>query len=494
MGNRDIRKINLLTVLAAAAIFIAAASVCAFAGSVPTASGRVDSSDGAVLRKSATVKSDSLAVLDDNTKLKIYKEVFVSKKSTSRKYRWYYVKVKSTGTKGYIRSDLVDSLSFSGTGAKTTDLLNYRKGAGIKMKKIGRFKKGAAVTVCLKATPVLSTKGSNKVWYKIKKGSKYYYVCSTRVKLTKTASTSTSSSGSSANLSDAEFEKYLTAQGFPASYKSKLRKLHKSHPNWVFESYSVNATWSAALAKQTKSGVSLISKYSCASSAYRNGSKQVESGWYNASKSVVAYYMDPRNFLNENRIYMFEDLSYKPSYQTKSVVNAILSPTKLPTYGFTANIFVKAGSKIDVSPVFLAARARQETGGGSDAITGKTSLGKVYNPFNIGAFGGTNPLYNGLIYARLKGWTTPKKAVEGGAAELAKYYINAGQDTIYYQRFNVKNGAGKIGTHQYMTNIQAPYSEAYSTKKSYEKYGIVDKSIVFSIPVYKSMPAKTSLP
>ena len=37
-----------------------------------------------------------------------------------------------------------------------------------------------------------------------------------------------------ATMTDAEFETYLTNQGFPESYKVKLRELHKSHPNWVF--------------------------------------------------------------------------------------------------------------------------------------------------------------------------------------------------------------------------------------------------------------------
>jgi beta-N-acetylglucosaminidase len=177
------------------------------------------------------------------------------------------------------------------------------------------------------------------------------------------------------------------------------------------------------------------------------------------------------------------------------VVGAILTSTKLPTYGFTANIFVNAGAANNVSPVFLASRARQETGSGGNAINGTKILGKaVYNPFNIGAFGGTDPLYNGLLYAYSKGWTTPAKAVEGGAAELAKNYINQGQYTSYYQRFNVRNGAGKVGTHQYMTNIMAPYSEALSTQNSYAKYGITNQSLVFEIPIYDGMPESTKLP
>ena len=120
--------------------------------------------------------------------------------------------------------------------------------------------------------------------------------------------------------------------------------------------------------------------------------------------------------------------------------------------------------------------------------------GKVYNPFNIGAYGGTDPLYNGLVYAKAAGWNTPEKALNGGAKLLAKYYINKGQHTTYYQRFNARNGASKMGTHQYMTNIQAPYYEALSTKNSYASYGITSHSLVFEIPIYNSMPGSTKLP
>ena len=58
----------------------------------------------------------------------------------------------------------------------------------------------------------------------------------------------------------------------------------------------------------------------------------------------------------------------------------------------------------------------------------------------------------------------------------------------------MRNGESKVGTHQYMTNIMAPYSEAGSTKTSYQKYGIMNKPIVFEIPIYKGMPSSTKLP
>ena len=493
-------KRNIFIILFATAVFIIAFSAAAFAVSVPSASGRIDSYDGAILRKSSTTDSARLCVLSDNTKLTIHREVFKSVSSTAKTNKWYYV--TAAGKKGYVRADLVDSIKYGSVSAKTTAKINYRKGAGTKMAFAGDYNKGAKITVVLKATPVYSTRGTSSTWYKIKSGAKYYYVCSSKVELTGStaeavtstpASKDSSAGNTSADMSDEEFEEYLISEGFPLSYRKKLRVLHKAHSNWRFVAYKTNIKWSEALSKQTSGGTSLVSK--SFPKSYRNGSRQYEKGWYKASSKVVAYYMDPRNFLNENRIYMFEYLSYKPSYQTKSVVSAILAPTKLPDYGFTASRFVSAGKANKISPVFLASRARQETGGGSDAIKGKKVLGKkVYNPFNIGAFGGKNPLYNGLVYAYGKGWTTPAKAINGGAKELAKNYINKGQFTLYYQRFNIRNGAKKVGTHQYMTNIMAPYSEAGSTKKSYAKYGVTEKAIVFEIPIYTGMPASTKLP
>ena len=489
-------KTLLILVMTAAIVF--AVSLSAFAVSVPNASGFVNSREVAYLRKGSSTSSAKLAILNDNTILTIHKEVYKTKSSNKASDRWYYV--TAAGKKGYIRADLVDTIKYGSVSAKTTTAVNYRKGAGTGFAVAGTLQKGKAVTVQLIANPVAATQADSATWYRVKIGSGYYYLCSKYASLTgssnssKKASTGTTTkkTATTSNNTDKKFEKYLKKQGFPEAYKKKLRKLHKAHPNWVFVARKTNISWNYALSRQTRSGVSLIHR--SFPSSYRSGSRQMEPGWYNASSKVVAYYMDPRNFLNENSIYMFEDLTYKPAYQTQKVVSAILSPTKLPKYGFTAKIFVNAGSKTMVSPVFLASRARQETGGGSDAITGKTRVGKVYNPFNIGAFGGSNPLYNGLLYARAKGWTTPKKAVVGGANELSKNYIKKGQYTGYYQRFNVRNGRGSVGTHQYMTNITAAYTESLSTKKSYTAYGVNKQAVVFEIPFYNGMPSATKLP
>ena len=493
MKSFRIVKTNPIVILLLFVLMLLIATASTYAASVPSARGHVNSSSGVILRKSSSTSSKKIATLQDNTEVTIYKEVFKKKTSTSKKYKWYYV--SANGKKGYIRADLINDITYGSITGTVKSKVNYRKGAGTKMNKVGSYKKGNTVTVCLVANPVSSTKGSSKKWYKVKSGSKYYYVCSKHIKLTGAATSSYASgtyvSTPGTNMTDAQFEAYMTSQGFPEAYKMKLRTLHKAHPNWGFVGYKTGISWSAALASQTRKGVSLIHK--SAPSSYRNGSSQPEPGWYNAKSTVVAYYMDPRNFLNETSIYMFEDLSYKPSYQTTAVVNKILSGCKLPQYGFTANLFVKAGANNNTSPVFLASRARQETGSGGAAVNGQSSLGKVYNPFNIGAYG-SNPVSQGLAYAKKQGWTTPAKAVNGGASYLASGYINKNQNTIYLQRFNVANGLKNAGTHQYMTNIMAPYSEAHITKTSYAKLGIDKESLGFIIPVYNSMPARTKLP
>ena len=501
-----------LVLLTAGLLLISAQS---FAASSPQATGQVNARAGAYLRKSTSTSSKKVAILNDNTSVVIYREVFKSKKSTSAKKIWYYV--NANGIKGYIRSDLVDNVRYTLLSGTIKKKNTVRYGAGTKMAKAGTLKKGAKVTVYLDARPVKKTKGKSKVWYRILYKGKYCYVCSAYVKITGSAGQTPAPSASKpapapaaqptpaqvqqvvstvtnsfAKMTDSAFESYLSKQGFPEAYKKNLRTLHKAHPNWVFSAYNTGLKWNDVLNRQTKAGVSLVHK--SYPKSYRSSSKQAEPGWYNASSKVVAYYMDPRNFLNEDRIYMFEDLNYKKDYQTTAVVNKIISGTKLASYGFNANIFMNAGSAYNVSPVFLAARVRQETGGDSVSVNGTKSGGTVvYNPFNIGATG-KDPATNGLKYAKKQGWTTPAKAVNGGTQFIASGYISKKQNSIYFQRFNVCNGLSKAGTHQYMTNIMAPYSEAYITKTSYAKYGITNEAITFLIPLYNSMPGSTKLP
>lgn len=323
---------------------------------------------------------------------------------------------------------------------------------------------------------------------------------------------------------DSDFEAYMTAQGFPDSYKDKLRQLHALHPNWKFVGYKTGYSWETVVNYESRLGYSLIQTTNKAYLNVAEGSYDIKtkkfkvfdgSSWYAANKQTVGYYIDPRNFLNEINIFMFLNLSFKET-ETAATVQKLLKNTFMKgtdeksgkTY---AQIFYEAGKASKASPIYLAVLARQEQGnngsraitGGSFTYNGKTYSG-LYNFFNIGATSGPDNWKKGLIYANGgergktlstsygRPWNTVEKAIKGGAKWIAEGYINVGQDTMYFQKFNVtkKNTFG----HQYMTNIQSPYSQSSSMYNTYKAAKALDQELVFTIPIYNKLPVRTELP
>ncbi|MBO7353861.1 MAG: cadherin-like beta sandwich domain-containing protein, partial [Lachnospiraceae bacterium] len=84
-------------------------------------------------------------------------------------------------------------------------------------------------------------------------------------------------------------------------------------------------------------------------------------------------------------------------------------------------------------------------------------------------------------------WSNPFRAILGGAFYLGYNYVNKGQDTLYFERFNVvSDGAYPVFTHQYMTNVAAACTESTSTSRGYDN--AAEMAIEFTIPVYLNMP------
>lgn len=239
--------------------------------------------------------------------------------------------------------------------------------------------------------------------------------------------------------------------------------------------------------------------------------KTVEDVWKCASTAAVAYYMDPRNSLNENYIFQFEQLTYDEKNQTKEGVELILKPCnyaqgkvtyydsngKKQTLNKTyVDVIMEAAKEYNISPYHLASRIRQEQGAGNagSMISGTWTGGDgnykgLYNFFNICAFG-NNIVLNGLKYAKQQGWTNPEKSIKGGAKILAAGYISIGQDTLYLEKFDVVNGGDGYYSHQYMTNVSASKTEGYTIRNTYTDMGLLSSGskIKFKIPVYKNMP------
>ncbi len=326
---------------------------------------------------------------------------------------------------------------------------------------------------------------------------------------------------------DASFEENLEKQGFPESYKEQLRKLHQTHPNWIFLADHINLTWDEVLAAESAVGKSLVSNSRPASyksmeyGAYdwKTGSYIGfdGSGWVTAHRDVVAYYLEPRNFLDERGIYQFLDQSYNENLQDIEGVEKIIENSfmanKFPedTYGSYAELLMAAGKVSKVSPYVLAAMIIQEQGraGSSGLISGtyNSELAGYYNFFNIGAYasGNLTAVQRGLQYARGDyassanktkydlPWTSRTKSIIGGAMWYGSGYIEVGQDTLYYKKFDLIGPS--YYNHQYMSNIEAANSEALLLRDAYADIARTT-TLTFSIPVFKDMPEqnKTALP
>jgi len=317
---------------------------------------------------------------------------------------------------------------------------------------------------------------------------------------------------------ETDFEEYLNAQQFPESYKDGLRELHAQYPQWVFIADHVGKDWNEVVENENVVGRSLIHNSSISSwksieeGCYDWNNDQWISfdsgGWVQASSELVQYALDPRNFLNTTNIFMFEKLSYNASLHTENGIMNIINGTFMENsshdlsyngtrYTYSSGL-LKAGEDSGVSPYHLASRIIQEQGsqGYGGSISGTISgYEGYYNYYNQGAYAadGRGAVVNGLIYAKrsdaatLRPWNSRMLSIIGGARVIGKNYINRGQDTIYYEKFDMVSPYW----HQYMTNVLAARSESVSAAKAYSSEMKENTALVFVIPVYDNMPEET---
>lgn len=389
------------------------------------------------------------------------------------------------------------------TGSCTADVLNVRSGAGTGYSKTDTVSYGDSLTILSETTD-----SSGAKWYKISCGNVTGYVSAAYVQLT--------SSGSQGS-SDADFESYMTKQGFPESYKPYLRKLHEQHPKWIFTAQKLGVDWNTALKEECVVGRNLVHSSALASwKSMEKGAYDFNGGywygldgsWVAASKEIIMYYMDPRNFLNDTYIFMFENQSYDPSYQTESGVKTILADTfmsgsytcpdtkKKYTYSQT---FMDAAKKSGVSPYHLASRCRNEQGvnGAPQSLGTVKGYENYFNFFDIQAYATSTmtAAEMGCKYAKttnptyLLPWTNQYKSIVGGSIFLGTGYITKGQDTLYLQKFDMVDGGNGLYYHQYMTCVFGQANEAISLKNAYSQ-DILNSAMEFKIPVYNNMPDK----
>lgn len=231
--------------------------------------------------------------------------------------------------------------------------------------------------------------------------------------------------------------------------------------------------------------------------------------WVHAHPNDVLYYLNPENFLNDDvLIFQFLDLS-APSGASVDVLNKFLAGKG--SLAGQAQAFIDAGKIYGVNDVYLISHAILETGHGTSdlargvevgknkegklvLVTDKnrnslTDIKKVYNMFGIGAYDGC-AVSCGAIRAYQEGWTSPYKAIIGGASFIGNKYIrgdnsyNTIQNTLYKMRWNpIYMEQNKKAGHQYATDIGWAAKQVYNMYNLYQQIGI--KTLSLEIPVYK---------
>ena len=312
---------------------------------------------------------------------------------------------------------------------------------------------------------------------------------------------------------------------FPDSYKPYLLELQKKYPNWKFIALYTDLDWNYVIDNENQFGKNLVPKsYSDAWKNTKPGEYNVEvdAGWVDASRRAVEYTMDPRNFLNQVRIFQFESLSYDESTNNINAIEKILYGTefynKIVQYYDSngsqitmtskySNLILDAGRTSKVSSYHLASRIKQEVGPflSHSSISGIVpGFEGLYNFYNIGATSSSEPMgaiKNGLQYAKdgkgasqatkdkyLIPWNNKQRAITGGGIFIGSSYINLGQDTVYLQKFHVTSNDGSLFWHQYMTNVLAPYSESKLIYNGYVNSDLLKDNLSFIIPIYNNMP------
>jgi len=224
------------------------------------------------------------------------------------------------------------------------------------------------------------------------------------------------------------------------------------------------------------------------------------SGWVTATPEDTRYYLNPNNFKNDKKQrFQFLDLSVI-SGASRTVLNNYLSGKG--TLANQGQAFIDAGNIHGVNDVYLISHAVHETGHGASTLasgipvdkngeitrnskgqiakTNKT-VATVYNMYGIGAVDSC-PIECGAKRAFEEGWTTPYKAIIGGASFIGNSYIKSGQNTLYKMRWNPAQMENGRASHQYATDVGWASKQVSSLYNLYQKLNFY--KLTLDIPIF----------
>ena len=305
-----------------------------------------------------------------------------------------------------------------------------------------------------------------------------------------------------------DFEKQILQ--FPESYHSALRALHAQYPNWCFIADEIDITFKEAVDLQynpssndCKTNKKLV-ELTYGGEEWRDSrayNKETQTWttkyytWTYASYDAIAYFTDPRNYLNENSIFAFLQQPYDKNIHTKDGLRTVVAGSFLEKgYDNDKDAYIddimSASEQSNVSPYVLAAAIIVEVGANGSTVISGTYPGYegYYNFYNWNATG-NDVIGNALQYAKEQGWDTREKAIVGGAVKYAEAYVAAGQDTYYYKNYNYV--VKPYSTHQFAESIYGSITDSKRISKVF--LNNADGTVVFKIPVFKEM-ADTASP
>lgn len=188
-------------------------------------------------------------------------------------------------------------------------------------------------------------------------------------------------------LNDEEYAKYLamdleiipytnlddfqnTLDQFPESYHKSLILLHLIHPDWEFEALYHEDSWDETLAAQLEPEYRNLVQYQAGHEyleqfawMVKNNTPYDGSDWLPANEEAVAYYLDPRNFLDASSIFQFLNLEYFGDKSSEGVESIFADNESMLEF---ADIVHAAALEFDYLPEALAARVRQEASSDGD--------------------------------------------------------------------------------------------------------------------------------
>ncbi|MCC3356923.1 N-acetylglucosaminidase [Bacillus sp. REN16] len=233
-----------------------------------------------------------------------------------------------------------------------------------------------------------------------------------------------------------------------------------------------------------------------------NGWYQIEHNatWKNASPEDTLYYLNPNTFSRESAaFYQFMKLSGTAGVTASEVNEKILKDKGILTG--RADAFIEAGQLYNINEIYLLSHALHETGNGKSQLASGVKINRkyndkgqliidildssaasydtiVYNMYGIGA-ADSCALKCGVEKAYYEGWTTPDKAIIGGAKFIAEKYVHNQKDTLYKMKWNPDTP----GAYLYATDIGWAIKQ---TSRIYDLYRLIDGySITFEIPEYR---------